>query len=84
MKVLLSKKADKQFRKLDKHTQKEIGKYIDELESLQNPRSRGKGLVGNLGGYWRYRVGDYRLICEIIDDELIILVLEVGHRKNVY
>lgn len=57
---------------------------MDEVSKLENPRSRGKRLVGNLTGFWRYRVADYRLICQIKDDQLIIIVVEIGHRKNIY
>ncbi|MDR0580304.1 MAG: type II toxin-antitoxin system RelE/ParE family toxin [Campylobacteraceae bacterium] len=58
-------------------------KYIKELQALENPRSRGKGLTGNLRGLWRYRVDDYRLVC-VQDEKLIILVLKIKHRSNVY
>ena len=51
---------------------------------MQNPRATGKALQGEFSGLWRYRVGDYRLICEIRENELVILVLEIGHRKNIY
>lgn len=59
-------------------------KFILRLQELQNPRIRGKGLVGNRAGMWRYRVGDYRILCRIKDDVLEILVVEIGHRRNVY
>jgi len=51
---------------------------------MNNPRSKGKALSGNLKGLWRYRVGDYRVICQIIDNEVVILVVELGHRKEIY
>ncbi|MCY7008735.1 type II toxin-antitoxin system RelE/ParE family toxin [Fusobacterium simiae] len=74
---------DKEFKKLDKFTQKILASWIDKnLEGCENPRIQGKGL--NPSGQWRYRIGDYRLICLIEDDELIILALTVGHRKNIY
>ena len=57
---------------------------MDEVANLSDPRSKGKMLVGDLKGFWRYRVGDYRLICRIHDEELEILVVEVGHRKEIY
>lgn len=81
MRVVYTPEAEKQFAKLDKPVQKRIKKYLAEIK---NPRSRGKALIGNLMGMWRYRVGDYRILCKIKDEELIILVLEVGHRKNIY
>ena len=57
---------------------------MDEVGHLENPRSRGKALVENMRGLWRYRVGDYRVICEIHEERIIISVLKIGHRKNVY
>lgn len=84
MKVVFTEKSEKQFLKLDKPIQKQIQKFILKLQILENPRERGKALVGNLVGFWRYRVGDYRLLCRIIDDELIITVVEIGHRKEIY
>ncbi len=77
----------KQIKKLKKNNiqiVKKIQKYLTEIEMLENPRTRGKSLMGNLSGIWRYRVGDYRILCRIVDDELIIYALEVGHRKEVY
>ncbi len=84
MVIIYSEKAEKLLSKLDKNIQKKIKKYLDEISKLENPKSRGKGLVGNLSGFWRYRVGDYRIICKIEDDKLIITVVEVGHRKDIY
>lgn len=76
---------EKTLKKLDKHLQKQILKWIAEkLIDCQNPRLYGKALKGNLKELWRYRIGNYRLICEIKDKELIILALEFGHRKNIY
>lgn len=54
------------------------------LQTIENPRDRGKGLVGDLSGMWRYRVGDYRIICHIDNGELLITALEIGHRREVY
>ncbi len=84
MKLIYSPKAKTQFSQLDKGVQKQIKKYMDAVESLENPRTRGKALLGALSGLWRYRVGDYRIICKIEDDNLIIIALEIGHRKNIY
>jgi mRNA interferase RelE/StbE len=69
---------------MDKTTLKRVVDYMDEIATLIDPRSRGKSLVGNLKGLWRYRVGDYRIICQIKNDQLIILVTDVDHRKHVY
>lgn len=76
---------DKEFKKLDNYTKRMIQSWISKnLNNCSDPRSKGKALVGNRSGQWRYRIGDYRLICEIKDDQLIILALEIGHRKNIY
>ena len=84
-KVELSDSFKKEFKKLDKYTQRIIRAWIDKnLVSCTNPRQHGRGLTANRSGQWRYRIGDYRLICVINDDKLIILALTVGHRKNVY
>ena len=84
-KVILSEKARKALKKLDKQTSSLIIGWIEKnLEGCENPRIHGKGLTSNRSGQWRYRIGDYRLICEIQDKKIIIYVLEVGHRKRIY
>lgn len=75
----------KTLRKLDPSIRNMLLKWIDKnLEGTSDPRVHGKALTGNLAGLWRYRVGDYRLIAEIRDDRLVILMLEVGHRSGIY
>ena len=70
---------DKEFQKLDKYTQQIIKSWIGKnLQNCENPRAHGKGLTANKSGQWRYRIGDYRLLCLIQDQELIILALTVG------
>ena len=76
--------ASKQFSRLDKSIQSRIKKYMSEITLLENPRSRGKALTSNLSGLWRYRVGDYRILCRIHDDKLIITVIEIAHRSTIY
>ena len=78
--------ARKQLRKLDKQTARRILDYMDErIAGAQNPRDTGKALTGPLlGTFWRYRVGDTRIICEIQDGKLCVLVIEIGHRREVY
>ena len=76
--------AAKNFSKLDKSVQKSIQKYLNKEQLRRNPRALGKPLRYSLFGLWRYRIGDYRLIADIQDDVLIILVLEVDHRKDIY
>ena len=74
----------RQLRKLDRQVARRIVDYLDEVAGLDDPRSRGKGLVGDRVGIWRYRVGDYRVLCEIRDAELVIVALTVGHRRAAY
>lgn len=84
-KVQLEKKALKQLRKLDAINQRNIATFIDtHLQGTHAPRQHGKALTGHLKGLWRYRVGDYRIICDIKDDELIILAITIAHRRDVY
>ena len=83
--VELSDRFMREFRKLDKYTQKILRAWIDRyLVNCENPRAHGKGLTANRCGQWRYRIGDYRLICSIEDDKLVILALSVGHRSDIY
>ena len=73
------------FKNLDHYTQTMIIAWVDKhIDGTSNPRSTGKALTNNLKGLWRYRIGDYRLICEIHDNELIILALTIGHRREIY
>ncbi|HZD49724.1 MAG TPA: type II toxin-antitoxin system RelE/ParE family toxin [Silvibacterium sp.] len=77
--------ADKTLGKLDVQIGRRIRKFLDRVASQENPRSIGDALQGSkLGELWRYRVGDYRLICSLEDDQLIVLVLRIGHRREVY
>lgn len=83
--IEITRTAEKQIKKLAAPTQKLIVRFLRErLESSQNPRQWGKPLHGEKRGLWRYRVGDYRLICDIQDEKITVLVLEVAHRKDVY
>lgn len=84
MKIELNDGAKKDFAKLDKHIQIQIFKKLKFIESLNNPKDDGKPLAGNLLGLWRYRSGDYRILAQILDDKLIILVVKISHRKNIY
>lgn len=72
--------AVKSLKKLDKSVAANIVDYLDDIAALDDPRSRGKGLAG----LWRYRVGDYRIICDLHDEELIIVALELRHRSKIY
>ncbi len=83
--IEVSETAAKQLERLDKPVQARIFKYLKErLLNTKNPRAFGKGLTGDKAGLWRYRVGDYRIICQVKDEIVTVLVLEVGHRKTIY
>lgn len=78
-------RALKELRKLGKQAQRDIIAYLDErIAGDDDPRRFGKGLKADLAGLWRYRVGDYRILCQIKDGELLVLVVAVGHRRDVY
>lgn len=77
--------ALKQLKKLDKATASMIISFIDKkLDGCSDPRAHGRSLTANHSGKWRYRVGDYRLLCMIEDNRIIITVVAVGHRKEIY
>ena len=83
--VRYEKNAQKSLKKMDKHQARLILSWISKnLEGTDSPRVHGKGLVGNKSGQWRYRIGDYRLLANIDDETITILVLEIGHRKEIY
>ncbi|MDN5768995.1 MAG: type II toxin-antitoxin system RelE/ParE family toxin [Humibacillus sp.] len=75
---------DREFKKLDRAVQQRLLAYLHDVESLDEPRQRGKGLTANHAGVWRYRVGDYRILAQVIDKTLTVLALRVGHRRDVY
>jgi mRNA interferase RelE/StbE len=78
-------RALRELRKLGKQAQKDIIHYLDTRVACdEDPRRFGKGLRANLSGLWRYRVGDYRILCRIEDGNLTVLVISVGHRRDVY
>jgi mRNA interferase RelE/StbE len=73
------------LKKIDKAWQKRILDYLENtIAERENPRDFGKPLLGNFSGLWRYRVGDYRVICQINDQQLVILTAKISHRKDVY
>ena len=83
--VELSESANRELSKLDVQQAKRILKFLQPIAKLDDPRSIGQALHGSrLGEFWKYRAGDYRLICKIDDDRLVVLVLRVGHRKEIY
>jgi mRNA interferase RelE/StbE len=81
----LTESAKKQLSKLDRQAARRITTFLRErVADSENPRHAGKALAGPLGGLWRYRVGDYRIVCEIQDNALRVLVIMIGNRRDVY
>ena len=79
-----TRRFDKEFKKLDHYTQMMLKGWLTKnIENAMDPRVHGKALTANLAGLWRYRVGDYRIICKLEDDRLIVLALTVGHRREI-
>jgi mRNA interferase RelE/StbE len=85
-KIEFAPEAVRELNKLDGQVSRRILKFLrDRVANLDSPRSIGSALQGaKLGEFWKYRVGDYRIICRIDDEKVLILVLRVGHRKEVY
>ena len=82
--IKFTEKANKAFSKLDKAIQRRVLDKLKEISKHENPKDVGKALVGNLSGLWRYRVGDYRIVCSLEQTEIIILVVDIDHRRQVY
>ena len=82
--VEYSDRARRQLRKLDRPVRERIREFIRAIPEFDTPRSKGDPLSGPLGEFWRYRVGDYRIVCDIQDNVLTVEVLKIAHRSNVY
>lgn len=83
--VEISDIAQRQIKKLDFPIQKRILDWLNErIEGCKNPRHFGEPLKGEYSGFWRYRIGDFRIICDIQDNILLVLVLTIGHRRQIY
>jgi mRNA interferase RelE/StbE len=82
--IKFDKKAKKELKFIDKPIQKQIAKFISKLLNAPNPKFYGEQLKGTLNKLWRYRVGDYRLICKFEDEVLIVIIVAVKHRKEAY
>lgn len=83
--LFYSRRADKQLSKLDPGVRRIIVAWLNKnINRCDDPRLFGKGLTSGLSNKWRYRVGDYRVLCEIRDLELIVLAIEIGHRRDIY
>lgn len=81
----VTERAIKQLRKLGPQASQRVIAFLDErIQGGDDPRQFGKALRGDLGEFWRYRTGDYRILCRIDDGELVVLVVKVGHRREVY
>ena len=82
--IVTTEKFDKSFKKLDRQIQRMIKAWIEKnLVQAENPRQHGKGLTANRSGQWRYRIGDYRILAEIEDNRLILILIDVKHRKEI-
>lgn len=80
-----TERFDREFKKLDKYTQRMLKSWINKnFAGCENPRQHGKGLTTNRNGQWRYRIGDYRIICQIDDCKLVILALSICIRRAIY
>ena len=80
-----SRRAVKELGKIDRSQRIIIERWLKKnIDGCEDPRAHGKGLSGDRSGQWRYRVGGYRVICEIMDDRLVVLAIEVGHRREIY
>lgn len=83
--LLISDDVKKKLSKIDKYLALMLAKDMkNKLDGLENPRRIGKALAGDYNGLWRYRIGAYRVICQIRDDELVVLAIDIGHRSNIY
>ena len=83
--LITTDKFDKAFKKLDRQTKKIIKAWIDKnLMDCEDPRIHGKELTSNRSGQWRYRVGNYRILVEIQDNQLVLVLIDVGHRSKIY
>jgi mRNA interferase RelE/StbE len=83
--IKYSEKALRDLKSLDQGVQRHIVRFLrDRLATYNSPRDLGDPLHGELKGMWRYRVGDYRVICQLLDSELMVLALRIGHRREVY
>lgn len=81
----ITERAIKQLRKLGPQASRKVIAFLDErIQTSEDPRQFGKALRGDLGEFWRYRIEDYRILCKIDDGELVVLVVKVGHRSDIY
>jgi len=82
--VATTDQFDRDYKKIDRAVQRRVMAYLEEVGTLDDPRQRGKALTANHAGVWRYRVGEYRILVQMLDNTLTVLALRVGHRRDVY
>lgn len=83
-KIDFTRRAEKALSKIDTTSAKRILKELNIVSQIDNPRSKGRALKGELTRYWRYRVGNYRVICDIVDSQMLVLAIDLGHRRDIY
>ncbi len=83
-KIDFTRRAEKTLSKIDATSAKRILKELHTVSQLDNPRSKGRALKGELTDYWRYRVGNYRAICDIVESQMLILAIDLGHRRDIH
>ncbi len=83
-KLIYTENSLRQIKKMDENVQKLLISYMRKIENLEEPRAKGKALSVHLKGFWRFRVEDFRIICEIDDERITIVVIDIGHKKNIY
>ena len=82
--IELNDEGREDFKLLDNSIKLNVKKYLKKLVGVENPKAFGEALTGNLAGYWKYRVGDYRIVADIQDYKLVILVIAIDHRRKIY
>ncbi|WP_421620785.1 type II toxin-antitoxin system RelE family toxin [Alkalilimnicola ehrlichii] len=84
-KIKYARSAQKTARKIDRKARQRIRDYLEgRVAAMDDPRQLGQPLKGKFSALWRYRVGDYRVVCELRDETLVVLVVRIGHRREVY
>jgi mRNA interferase RelE/StbE len=83
-KLIFDTTADRHFTKLDTAVKKRILDFFERTLQLPNPKAKAVQLSGNKKAFWRYRIGDYRVICRFEDNEMIIVAVKIGHRRDIY
>ena len=82
--IVYSTKILKFLRKLEKNSQLDLKNYLEKISNCEKPMIFGKALEGNLQGFWRYRVGKFRIICKIDNNKMIIVIIDIDHRSKIY